>query len=233
MLTLPMALPGWVLGARERTDNKWTGGPDTARERVPRPGRAAAVYGGDARRPPSPGIGFGGPDPASDVSDIQHHILPGIHGLFDEPVVRYPSGSRSHFGFNLTFVVNADGTVACASIEPPFGEAGPTLTDERKTFLDTVTSWRFAPYAIAGHATAVVETQRIAEEDMPAHHVDAPVGDVSQVTITLDDHPEIANSRLTTSNCMVTAVDLILPFHPAMTYADDDYPKRRISFCSG
>ncbi len=142
---------------------------------------------------PSAGIGFGGPDPAADAFNARNHRPPVLHALFEEPVVRYPFDGRERFGFDLTFAVGPDGKVVCASIKPPYGETGPTLTDERKAFLDAIDGWRFMPYLQDGHPAAVVETLQIDEAEIPVRHVEMPAGDATQVTVTQDNRPQMAN----------------------------------------
>jgi ankyrin repeat protein len=139
---------------------------------------------------PSPGYSFG------NVKSKESYFFKGqefLTALFSMPAIQYPFGSLNVYGFDLTFVVGVDGKVECASVKPEYRATGPTLNTARKTFLENVSAWRFAPYVIDGKASRVVETFQIIEEELPRTHIDMPVGDPKTVTITQDVHPWLAS----------------------------------------
>ena len=139
---------------------------------------------------PSPGYTFG------EVKGKQSSYFKGqqfLTALFSMPSIQYPFGSLNVYGFNLTFVVGADGKVECASVKPEYRATGPALNEVRKKFLENVSYWKFVPYMVDGKAARVLETFQIVEEELPRAHIDMPVGDPKTVTITQDVHPWLAS----------------------------------------
>ena len=139
---------------------------------------------------PSPGIAWVGATSPLPAMLAKHGV---IKALFDLPVIQYPYGSRSRYGFQLTYVVGVDGKVACATLSPSYGDTQPVMTEQRARFLEQMEAWRFEPFLLDGKPSAVTERYEINEEELPQTHVAPPPGDPAGVVITQEERPEMAS----------------------------------------
>lgn len=141
---------------------------------------------------PSPAMSWGNSAPSTDRF-FARTGMQAIHLLFQPPVLQYSFGTRDRFGIDVTFVVGPDGHVTCASLQSSNQTHPVELTDQRRALLDAIPDWRFEPFLDDGHPVSVVETLSISEEEQPLRHIDPPVGDPKEVTITQDVHPQMAS----------------------------------------
>lgn len=141
---------------------------------------------------PSPALEWGDPNPSADRF-FARSGMQAIHVLFQPPTLQYPFGSRDRLGVDVTFVVGPDGRVTCASLQSLNQKYPVELTDQRRALLEAIPDWRFEPFVDDGRPVSVVETLSISEEEQPLRHVDPPIGDSKEVTITQDVHPQMAS----------------------------------------
>jgi hypothetical protein len=104
---------------------------------------------------------------------------------FTRARIAYPFGSRSDYGFDLQYIVDAAGHVTCVSVETEPGHA-PDITPQRQAAIDQTAAAVFTPFIVDGRPAAVYIDEFIQEEQLPKNHVAPPGGDLATAHIHQD-----------------------------------------------
>ncbi|CAM0998998.1 ankyrin repeat domain-containing protein [Rhodanobacter sp. Root179] len=130
---------------------------------------------------------------AKPVPSCGPHQLDGVsaadniaaHRQFELPTLSYAGNAvPSHWNVPFTLLVDASGRVACQVMDSEFGQPR-ALNNTRRELLRAMSGWRYRPFGVDGKPSAVVISERVAEQQVPSKHQTLPDVPLDQVTISL------------------------------------------------
>lgn len=107
------------------------------------------------------------------------------HRQSASPVISYSYGARlDQWGWRLTVRVDEAGRIVCYGMKDEFDRDVPMNT-ARRSFLDKLSSWRYAPFLRDGRPTSAVFPEQVAEQELPRKHQSLPDVPLTEVHISL------------------------------------------------
>lgn len=112
------------------------------------------------------------------------------HRRFKLPTLRYPFDTHlpGRWGVSLAVLVNAAGQVTCYRMKDELGKDQP-LTDPRRTLLQQLKDWRYAPFTQGKLPVQAVFSEHIGEEEEPKEHVPLPAAPIETLRVRLEHGP--------------------------------------------